>query len=254
VLLRYALVDAPIFERTLSVELLSEHLKAVCQAVDAKTKTVTLAVDATDSIVRQAELPLMPVGDMRQILKNNTKNYLQHDLPGYITINPPPNFGGAVNFGSAFLPAHFQGTRINDVGEMPNLKAQTAPSLQRRQLAKRNSGVELIQIEQQDPRDTVVLKGNWDAVPKVWMVIGPLVGGAVEQQAARGVPAGPDRWHAEPGDGEIADASGDDRVIDVDVNGAQPVAQDAGVQRVIDRWNGEAVGGVSQRGLTPCGI
>ena len=46
------------------------------------------------------------------------------DLPGYVTINPPPNFGGAVNYGSAFLPAHFQGTRINDSGYMPNLKAQ----------------------------------------------------------------------------------------------------------------------------------
>lgn len=56
------------------------------------------------------------------------------DLPGYITINPPPNFGGAINYGSAFLPAHFQGTRINDVGNMPNLRAQTPPSLQRRQL------------------------------------------------------------------------------------------------------------------------
>jgi hypothetical protein len=56
------------------------------------------------------------------------------DLPGYITINPPPNFGGAVNYGSAFLPAHFQGTRITDSGEMTNLRPQTAPSLQRRQL------------------------------------------------------------------------------------------------------------------------
>jgi type IV pilus assembly protein PilM len=84
VLVRYAMVDAPIFERTLSVELLGEHLKTVCQAVDAKTKHVTLAVDVNDSMVRQAELPLMPVGDMRQILKNNTKNYLQQDLPGYI--------------------------------------------------------------------------------------------------------------------------------------------------------------------------
>ena len=45
------------------------------------------------------------------------------DLPGYVTINPPPNFGGAVNYGSAFLPAHFQGTRINDAGYLPNLKA-----------------------------------------------------------------------------------------------------------------------------------
>ena len=56
------------------------------------------------------------------------------DLPGYITINPPPNFGGAVNYGSAFLPAHFQGTRINDVGHLPNLKAETPHVLQRKQL------------------------------------------------------------------------------------------------------------------------
>ncbi|MFO0880121.1 MAG: DUF1501 domain-containing protein [Gemmataceae bacterium] len=56
------------------------------------------------------------------------------DLPGYITINPPPNFGGAVNYGSAFLPAHYQGTRINDLGHLPNLKAATAAGLQRKQL------------------------------------------------------------------------------------------------------------------------
>lgn len=56
------------------------------------------------------------------------------DLPGYITINPPSNFGGAVNYGSAFLPAHFQGTRISDAGHVANLKAQLPLSLQRRQL------------------------------------------------------------------------------------------------------------------------
>jgi hypothetical protein len=56
------------------------------------------------------------------------------DLPGYVTINPPPNFGGAVNYGSAFLPAHYQGTKINDTGYVPNLKAQTVSTLQRKQL------------------------------------------------------------------------------------------------------------------------
>ncbi len=56
------------------------------------------------------------------------------DLPGYVTINPPPNFGGAVNYGSAFLPAHFQGTRITDKGYLPNLQAASDPRLQRRQL------------------------------------------------------------------------------------------------------------------------
>ena len=56
------------------------------------------------------------------------------DLPGYITINPPANFGGATNYGSAFLPAHFQGTRTNDRGHLPNLRAATVPAQQRRQL------------------------------------------------------------------------------------------------------------------------
>jgi hypothetical protein len=65
------------------------------------------------------------------------------DLPGYITINPPPNFGGAINYGNAFLPAHFQGTRLSDTGDLPNLRPQTASSLQRRQL-------ELIQAMNRD--------------------------------------------------------------------------------------------------------
>jgi Protein of unknown function (DUF1501) len=56
------------------------------------------------------------------------------DIPGYVTINPAPNFGGAANYGSAFLPAHFQGTKINDSGYMANLEAQTARKLQRKQI------------------------------------------------------------------------------------------------------------------------
>jgi len=56
------------------------------------------------------------------------------DLPGYITINPSPNFGGTVNYGSAFLPAHFQGTRITDAGFLANLKAAEETRLQRQQL------------------------------------------------------------------------------------------------------------------------
>jgi hypothetical protein len=34
------------------------------------------------------------------------------NLPGFVTISPPQNFGGPINYGSAFLPAVFQGTRI----------------------------------------------------------------------------------------------------------------------------------------------
>jgi hypothetical protein len=79
------------------------------------------------------------------------------DLPGYVTINPSPNFGGATNFGTAFLPAHFQGTRINDTGDMPNLRPQSLPSLQRRQL-------ELIQAMN---RDLAAVPGAPDEVEGV---------------------------------------------------------------------------------------
>ncbi|HVX11574.1 MAG TPA: DUF1501 domain-containing protein [Pirellulales bacterium] len=56
------------------------------------------------------------------------------DLPGYVTINPSPNFGGAINYGSAFLPAHYQGTKINDQGYVPNLRPASNIALQRKQL------------------------------------------------------------------------------------------------------------------------
>lgn len=35
------------------------------------------------------------------------------NLPGFISINPPTGVGGAQNYGSAFLPAAYQGTRFN---------------------------------------------------------------------------------------------------------------------------------------------
>ena len=91
---RYALLDAPIYERSLSSDLLGEHLKAVCETLETKTRAVNLAIGVNDSIMRHADLPQMPVGDMRQVLKNNSKSYLQQDLPGHVFdcfIIPPRN-------------------------------------------------------------------------------------------------------------------------------------------------------------------
>lgn len=82
-LLSYCVVDAPIYEKSLSVDLLAEHLKTIYQALGAKSKFVSIAISVNDSIVRQTDLPQMPAADMRQILKNNTKNYLQQDLPAH---------------------------------------------------------------------------------------------------------------------------------------------------------------------------
>ena len=80
----YALLDAPIFEKTISAELLTEHLKAVSQALAAKTKYATLTVGVNDGLVRHADMPRMPVQDLRQVLKLSAKTYLQQELPGYV--------------------------------------------------------------------------------------------------------------------------------------------------------------------------
>lgn len=98
-LTRYAVLDAPIYERNLSPELLGEHLKSVCQALECKTRITTLALGVNEALTRQAELPQMPVGDMRQVLKNSSKNYLQQDLPGHVfdcfVVPPRPTQKGA---------------------------------------------------------------------------------------------------------------------------------------------------------------
>ncbi len=82
-LCHYALLDAPIFEKALSAELLAEHLRAVSQALEAKTKSLALAVSANDAVVRHVEMPRMAVEDMRLMLKHNSRNYLQQDLPDH---------------------------------------------------------------------------------------------------------------------------------------------------------------------------
>jgi hypothetical protein len=38
------------------------------------------------------------------------------DLPGFITVSPPTNLGGAQNYSNAFLPAAYQATRIGNQG------------------------------------------------------------------------------------------------------------------------------------------
>jgi type IV pilus assembly protein PilM len=80
----YTLLDAPIYEKTLSAEMLADHLKIICEQLKPKSKAVTLAIGVSDALVRHTELPQMPVGDMRQILKTSPKNYLQQDLPGHL--------------------------------------------------------------------------------------------------------------------------------------------------------------------------
>lgn len=81
---RFALLDAPVYEKGMSGAVLGEHLKAIMAALEPKTKQITMAVGVQDSILRNAELPQVPIPDMRLMLKYNTKNYLQQELTDYV--------------------------------------------------------------------------------------------------------------------------------------------------------------------------
>ncbi len=83
-LTRYALLDAPIFEKKISPELLGDHLKSVAEALGNATRYLTVAVGLEDAVVRQVELPQIPLDEMRQVLKVNHKTYLQQDLPNHV--------------------------------------------------------------------------------------------------------------------------------------------------------------------------
>lgn len=80
----YTLLDAPIFEKTISAELLSEHLKSVNSALGSKAKSVTLTLGVTDGVVRPVDMPCLPMDDLRMVLKHNSKTYLQQDLTNHV--------------------------------------------------------------------------------------------------------------------------------------------------------------------------
>ncbi len=83
-LTRYAMMDAPIYDKKFSRELLSDHLRSVNEAMGGSAKYVTLAIGLDEAVVRQIELPQIPKDEMRLVLKNNTKGYLQQDLPNHV--------------------------------------------------------------------------------------------------------------------------------------------------------------------------
>jgi type IV pilus assembly protein PilM len=82
-LLRYALLDAPIYDKKISAEQLGDHLQSVAEALGSTTKYISVAVGLGDAVIRQVELPQLSLDELRTVLKMNHKNYLQQDLPNH---------------------------------------------------------------------------------------------------------------------------------------------------------------------------
>jgi uncharacterized protein (DUF1501 family) len=65
---------------------------------------------------------------------------LNQNLPGFISISPSSGFGGSQNYGSAFLPAIYQGTRLGSenrpiqFAEFKNLESPLSSQAQRAEL------------------------------------------------------------------------------------------------------------------------
>lgn len=67
------------------------------------------------------------------------------ELPGFITISPLTRIGGAQNYGSAFLPAPYQGTKIGEEGQ--SLRGASMPHIRnpRLQEASQRKQLDLLQ-------------------------------------------------------------------------------------------------------------
>jgi type IV pilus assembly protein PilM len=121
----YAMLDAPVYDKTLPSDLLAEHLQTLSKSIESKTKAVALAVSVNDSVVRPVEMPRMPLDDLRQVLKLNSKTYLQQDLSSYAFdcwVIPPsaqaaPSNGGAGMQKQRVLVAGAHQNLVNDMVE-----------------------------------------------------------------------------------------------------------------------------------------
>ena len=83
-LVNFALIDSPEMEKNATPDVLADHLKNVIRALGCKSRQVTLALGDAETVFKQVEVPLMPVSDLRRMLKFNAKSYLQQDYPDHV--------------------------------------------------------------------------------------------------------------------------------------------------------------------------
>jgi len=80
----FLLKDAPVYDRGLSAEKLADHLKGLMEEMGEKNKQVTLVIGPGESILRPSELPQAPKQQVLQMLKVNSKQYLQQELKEHV--------------------------------------------------------------------------------------------------------------------------------------------------------------------------
>jgi type IV pilus assembly protein PilM len=106
-LLQYTLADALPAEKSHDPEAVSNHLRSVSEALGLRNKPLVLVIGVGDSILRQIEVPFLPLPDLRLMLKYNSKTYLQQDLPEHV-------------FDACILGMATNGKQAPDAGKQPS--------------------------------------------------------------------------------------------------------------------------------------
>ncbi len=83
VLCGYALIESPPGEELNSAEGLQKHLNALLEGLRTETKHLALTVRAKEAVLRAVETPMLSAEEFRSVVKLNSKQYLQQELPGY---------------------------------------------------------------------------------------------------------------------------------------------------------------------------
>jgi len=92
------------------------------------------------------------------------------NLPAFVTVNPPANKGGPRNYGTAFLPAHHQGTvlgRPGDANARPEIRHIASPLARERTLREHDFLVRLNET-QRSGSEHAILDGALQSFELAW--------------------------------------------------------------------------------------
>lgn len=113
-LLNIAVLDTPVLDNGSSPDVLAEHFKNIVRSLGAKGKQVTLALGDSDTVFRQIEVPLVPLSDLRRMLKFNSKSYLQQEFADHVF---------DCQYGTATASTSKSGDAAKSQGNQPKMKA-----------------------------------------------------------------------------------------------------------------------------------
>jgi len=87
------------------------------------------------------------------------------NLPGFVTISPSPRIGGTQNYGSAFLPSPYEGTRIGSEGE-PLAKVEGLPYIAnpRMPAGLQRKQIDLLQVMNRERLERDKVNGQLEGV------------------------------------------------------------------------------------------